>query len=529
VTWRKDAPQGSEAEKIKWELVPYTRGRGLDLGCGPCKPFAHFRGVDSNKDERLFGIRATAADWIVPTCEVLDDFSSATQDFVFSSHLLEHIKEHEKALREWWRVLRPGGYLCLYLPHKDYYPNIGTAGANPDHVHDFHPDDIVAAMKKIGGWDLVENQERNEGDEYSFFQVYKKYADAKAHRFSHREPKPAKTCAIIRYGAWGDVIQMTSVLPALKEDGYYITLYTVPRAYEAIKHEPLLDRIVLQDAEQVPNLELGAFFDHLKKKYTKFINLCESVEGSLLAMPGRPTFQMAHEARHAYMNHNYLEFTHKLAQVPFKKPQMRFVPNDAEKKWVSQEKAKLGAEKLVMWVLRGSAVHKVWSGGEDNQNGVAGLDGVILRILATWPKAKVILVGDQSCKEIIEKPWEQANEPRVVRRSGVWDIRQTMTMARECDVVIGPETGVLSAVSMEPMKKIVFLSHSSVENLTRDWVNTVALYSKNTPCYPCHKLITAWDQCVQEGKTGIAKCQADIHPAEVWDAVRDTFDEQEAA
>jgi hypothetical protein len=64
-------------------------------------------------------------------------------------------------------------------------------------------------------------------------------------------------------------------------------------------------------------------------------------------------------------------------------------------------------------------------------------------------------------------------------------------MAKECDIVIGPETGVLSAVAMEPMKKIVFLSHSSVENLTRDWVNTVSLYSKNTPCYPCHKLIIA--------------------------------------
>jgi hypothetical protein len=83
-----------------------------------------------------------------------------------------------------------------------------------------------------------------------------------------------------------------------------------------------------------------------------------------------------------------------------------------------------------MWVLRGSAVHKVWSGGEDKQNGVAGLDGVILRLLATWPTAKVILVGDKSCKEIIEAPWEKANEPRVIRRSGVWDIRQTMAWRR---------------------------------------------------------------------------------------------------
>jgi SAM-dependent methyltransferase len=529
VTWRKDGPQGHEVSKIRWELVPYTRGRGLDLGCGPEKAFPHFRGIDSNKDAALFGIQATGADFIIPTCEVLDDFASASQDFIFSSHLLEHIENHEKALREWWRVLRPGGHLCLYLPHKDFYPNIGTEGANPDHKHDFHPDDIIAEMKKIGGWDLVENQDRNEGDEYSFFLVFKKYADAKTHRYSYREPKPAKTCAIVRYGAWGDVIQMTSILPALKEEGYHVTLYTVPRAHEAIKHEPLIDKVILQDTDQVPNLSLGEFFAHLKKKYDKFINLCESVEGSLLAMPGRAPFLMAHEARHAYMNHNYLEFTHKIAEVKFTKPHMRFVASQQEKDWARKERAKFASEKLVMWVLRGSAVHKVWSGGEDKQNGVAGLDGVILRTLATWPTAKVILVGDKSCKEIIEAPWAKVNEPRVILRSGVWDIRQTMAMAQACDMVIGPETGVLSAVAMEPMKKIVFLSHSSVENLTRDWVNTVSLYSKHTPCYPCHKQIYSWDQCVQDGKSGIAQCQADIPAHEVWDAIRETFAEREAA
>lgn len=527
MTWRKDDPQGNEVGKIRWELVPYTRGRGLDLGCGPEKGFPHFRGIDSNKDEKLFGIRASAADFIIPTCEVLDDFASASQDFIFSSHMLEHIKEHEKALREWWRVLRPGGHLCLYLPHKDFYPNIGTEGANPDHVHDFHPDDIIAAMKKIGGWDLVENQERNGGTEYSFFQVYKKYADIKSHRFSCKEPKPEKTCAIVRYGAWGDVIQMTSVLPALKADGYHITLYTVPRAWEAVKHEPLIDKVILQDPEQVPNLALGDFFAYLKTKYTKFINLCESVEGSLLAMPGRPAYEWTNEARHEYMDHNYLEFAHKLAKVHFAKPLMRFVASEKERAWAKQERAKLGADKLIMWVLRGSAVHKVWSGGEDKTNQVTGFDGVVARVMMTWPHAKVIMVGDESCKAIIESPW--VNEKRVIRRSGVWDIRQTMTMAKECDIVIGPETGVLSSVAMEPMKKVVFLSHSTIENLTRDWVNTTSLYARNVDCYPCHKLIYQWDQCNQDGKTGIAKCQADIPPSEVWDAICETFAEREAA
>jgi SAM-dependent methyltransferase len=38
-------------------------------------------------------------------------------DFVLSSHNLEHFANPVKALREWQRVLRPGGSLLLVLPH----------------------------------------------------------------------------------------------------------------------------------------------------------------------------------------------------------------------------------------------------------------------------------------------------------------------------------------------------------------------------------------------------------------------------
>ena len=518
---------GHESEKIKWELVPFTRGRGLDIGCGPYKPFPHFRGVDNNKDESLFGVRATAADWIVPDASELSDFASATQDFVFSSHCLEHIEDHKKALKEWWRVLRPGGHLVLYLPHAELYPKIGEEGANPDHKHDFMPEDIIEVMKEIGGWDLLRDEKRAEEREYSFFQVYKKYSEAKIHRFTAHKPKPEKTCAIIRYGAYGDVIQSTTLLPALKAEGYHVTLYTTPRAYEAVKHEPNIDAFVLQDDNQVPNAELGPYWDYLKKNNTKFINLSESVEASLLAMPDRMPYQWDTATRHKYMNLNYWEFTHNIARIEFKRPQSRFYATDEEKKWAKKERAKLGADPLVMWVLRGSSLHKVWSGGEDADNGATGFDGILARIMLQYPNAKVITCGDKSCAEIIEAPW--VNEDRIVKRSGVWTIRQTMAMAQVCDVVIGPETGVMSAVAMEPMKKIVFMSHSSVDNLTRDWVNTVSLVPVNTECYPCHKLIWNWSQCNQDGESGIAKCQASITPAVVWDALREELDRQEAA
>lgn len=517
MVWKATDPQGDETAKVRWELVEYTRGLGYDIGCGPCKAFPHFIGIDNRKDVQMFGI-AMDPDLTVPDASHLPMLSSAHADFVYSSHTLEHIKDHEKALREWWRILKPGGHLCLYLPHKEFYPNIGQPGANPDHAHDFMPQDIIDAMTKIGGWDLLVNQDRNDGTEYSFFQVYKKYADAKLHRFSHREPKPSKTCGIVRYGAWGDVIQMSSILPALKEEGYHITLYTVARAWEAVKHDPNIDHVILQDHEQVPNGWLGPFWDYIAKKYDRFINLSESVEGSMLAMPDRMPYRWSTKARHEYMNKNYLEFTHDIAGVKFHKPLMRYVANEEEKKASRSERQKIGGAPLVMWVLAGSSVHKVWP----------GVDTVFARILLTYPEAKIITVGDDRCRDMIEVAWK--NEPRIVRRAGVWSIRQAMGMAQLCDLVIGPETGVMNAVAMEAMPKIAILSHSSVENLTRDWINTYSVFSEKTPCYPCHKMIYDWNQCTRDEASGTAQCQADIHPDQVWDALAQALNlELEAA
>lgn len=107
-------------------------------------------------------------------------------------------------------------------------------------------------------------------------------------------------------------------------------------------------------------------------------------------------------------------------------------------------------------------------------------------------------------------------------------IRQTMALAQVCDVVIGPETGVMSAVAMEPMPKIVLLSHSTKENLTRDWVNTQSM-AATEGCTSCHKMVYTWDQCVRDEATGTAQCMVNIHPDEVWNALCVSLEKEELA
>lgn len=502
MVWKIDDPQGNEAAKIRWELVPYTRGRVLDLGCGPSKAFPHFIGVDNGHHE-VFG-QTIKPDLRIDTCEKLDLIASQSCDAVFSSHLLEHIEDYKAALREWWRVVKVGGHLCLYLPHKSLYPNVGTEGANPDHKHDFLPDDIVAAMREIGSFDLVRNEDRDAGREYSFYQVYRKLDGKKRHLFSHAQPKPAKTCAVIRYGAFGDVLQASSILPHLKAQGYHVTFYTVPKGHDCIRHDPNVDAWIIQDHEQVPNHLLGDFWDNERQKYDLFINLSESVEGTWLALPGRSAHGFPHAVRAKYMDANYLEFLHDMAGMP-QDYRSKFYPTADESEWARKECAKLGGP-VILYVLSGSSVHKTWP----------HMDALLARILYKYPAARIVTAGGE-LEQILEIGWEK--EPRVVCKAGKWTIRQTLAIAQQADIVFGPETGVLSGVAFEPNLKIVCLSHSSHNNLTKHWHNTAALAPVDTPCYPCHQMHYGWEHCQQDEETGQAKCMANITVDAVWNAI----------
>lgn len=46
-------------------------------------------------------------------------FADNSWDFVVSSHVCEHFHNPVKAIREWLRVVKPGGYVYMIVPHKE--------------------------------------------------------------------------------------------------------------------------------------------------------------------------------------------------------------------------------------------------------------------------------------------------------------------------------------------------------------------------------------------------------------------------
>lgn len=511
MTWSLENSKNDESAKIRWELIPYMHGRALDLGCGPYKVFPHFIGVDNGHHWGHLG-----TDVPVDDAAKLDLFADASCDLAYSSHLLEHFKYEDvpAVLREWMRVVKPGGHLILYVPDEAQYPKCGTEFANPDHKWDVNYDKVITAMERVaGGWDLIDYQVRSERDEYSLFFVFKK-TEGRLHEFGWRKPKPAKTAAVVRYGAQGDMIQMSSVLPWLKEQGYHVTLYCqAGPGLEVIKHDPHVDRFIVQGKDEVPNQFLGEFWTETRKKYDKWINLSESVECTLLASPGRSNFEWPNSARAALLDRNYLEWTHTLAEVPPPyRPKFYSTPTEREKaRWTAQK----WGRRNVLWSLAGSSGHKVWP----------HLDMMVARIMTDYPDTHVVLVGDDACR-LLETGWEA--EPRVHCQSGKWTIRQSMAFAEVADLIIGTETGLLNAAGSMDTPKIITLSHSSPEMLTKHWKNTISLQQpKGVGCAksPCRQLhggndTSAWLDCPKHEETGTALCQYHIGPEQMWTAIQ---------
>jgi SAM-dependent methyltransferase len=109
-------------------LSPWLRGTGIEIG-GLHRPL-HVPHADRviyvdhlTRDELRHEYPELADQDLVDvdvigTAENLSAFEDASLDFVVANHLLEHLEYPVRGLREFTRVLRPGGLVFMALPDK---------------------------------------------------------------------------------------------------------------------------------------------------------------------------------------------------------------------------------------------------------------------------------------------------------------------------------------------------------------------------------------------------------------------------
>jgi SAM-dependent methyltransferase len=92
----------------------YFVGDGLDIGGKP-DPLALY--------VELFSRMRSVRTWDLEDGDAQDlaTVADATFDFVHSSHCLEHLRDPREGLKNWFRVLKPGGHLIVTVPDEDLY------------------------------------------------------------------------------------------------------------------------------------------------------------------------------------------------------------------------------------------------------------------------------------------------------------------------------------------------------------------------------------------------------------------------
>ena len=103
----------------------YCVGKGLEIGGAAHNPFGlNTLNVDltdsmetafKEEEIRLCG-RAMKVDIVAYGDNI--PLRDGSQDFVVSSHVLEHFPNTIKALLEWDRLIRAGGIIFMIVPHK---------------------------------------------------------------------------------------------------------------------------------------------------------------------------------------------------------------------------------------------------------------------------------------------------------------------------------------------------------------------------------------------------------------------------
>lgn len=440
---------------LRWGTIAYTRGSGLHIGCGETRLWPNALGIDDH--------RTPATDTVTRLDQPVI-YVDGLFDFVVLGNAMRRVPVPKALLAEAWRVLRVGGFLILPQATPVAFDWLTAAAA--DHA--------LVDRLQMGALCV---------------DVIAKLAPG-AGRLDARLPAAEKTCAVVRPGGYGDALWASSLLPALKREGYQITVYTDPMGEEVLRHDPHIDAIIVTGDDTTPNEALGPYYAHEEGRYDRWINLVESIEKNLLAVCTDMRFFWPVAERRRIFDRSYIEAVHDLAGVPHDF-QQRFYATEDEIRLAGKRRG--ASRRHAVIAASGSTLPKYWPyiGPLADALIARGFTVTVLgelRGLQLAPRAGLQVIGQG------------------------WPIREALTFAQQAELVIGQETAITNAVAMEAMPKIVLLSHSTAKNLTSHWVNTVALHG--TPaCYPCHQvhlLQNGWHHCNLDREAGAARCQSTI-------------------
>ena len=145
----------SETAKYRHLTAPYCVGLGIDIGSQGDPVVPHAWSFDLPPNEFAFYNSNNPPRGPIQLHghgENLSSLGNKALDFVYSSHLLEDYLDWMPVLREWVRVLKPGGYLVVLIPEKGRWAEALAKGQPPNcsHKHEGQVGELTSYAEHIG-------------------------------------------------------------------------------------------------------------------------------------------------------------------------------------------------------------------------------------------------------------------------------------------------------------------------------------------------------------------------------------------
>ena len=250
------------------------------------------------------------------------------------------------------------------------------------------------------------------------------------------------------------------------------------------------------------------------KEYDRFANLSHTVEVKHAAFPHMSSFWWPAHYRRKYFAGSYLESACDLMDVPYTFDRL-FWPTEEEKDAAQQKRVEIGTGPIIGWCCCGTRMDKVYPQGPQTiARLIKELDAQVV-VIGRGPGTPDYALTEQTFQMVEAQNGSKAG---LYHAGGeAWPLRRVLAFTQAMDLVIGPDTGPMWAVALEPSPKIVLHSHASVENICTHWENTISLHADpdRVDCWPCHRLHDTSDTCrLNKWKNGAA-CISDISSDEV--------------
>ena len=141
-------------------------GRAIDVGCGRSLfteidatfPFTVYAGDLNYESVHARAIAVPHQSWAVFDAAAVP-FADEQFDALFAGEVIEHVANTEATLREWWRILKPGGVAIITTPNRERLVAVADRLECPysrDHLRELSYRELTRQLLPAAGFDFAE-------------------------------------------------------------------------------------------------------------------------------------------------------------------------------------------------------------------------------------------------------------------------------------------------------------------------------------------------------------------------------------